>query len=244
MVLFMGALETQTDPETGARATAATKLLGLVNGVVENGVGPLTGSVDYAHARVRNAAGDKLPPPPDDPMHTVFAGAGSYESEQAINRIIKESVAAAATQGFVTGLGGFVTLVVALPVNIAGSLIINARMVGAIAYLRGYRLTDPHTQAMLMLAIAGSSAQRSASMLGVRVSTAFRKNLIKAIPIHVIREINKRAGFMLLAKYGTKRSIITLAKGVPVAGAAVGGAVDASLTTAVGRTAKKVFPAG
>jgi hypothetical protein len=239
----MGGSEVQAHPETGATAAAGQKLVALVNGVVEKGVGPVTGSVDYAHARHRDAEGGKTAPPPDTPMDAMFDGAGSPESEQTVNRIIKESIAAAATQGFVTGLGGFVTFAVAMPVNIAGSLIINSRMVGSIAYLRGYQLSDPHTKAVLMLVVAGSSAQHAASMMGIKVTTALSKNLIKSIPIQVIRQINRRAGFLLITKYGTKRGIVTLAKGVPVAGAAVGGAIDGGLTAAIATSAKKAFPA-
>lgn len=45
-----------------------------------------------------------------------------------------------------------------------------------------------------------------------------------------------------MAKYGTKRSAVTLAKAIPLAGGAIGGAVDAGFTAAVGRGAKKSFP--
>lgn len=44
------------------------------------------------------------------------------------------------------------------------------------------------------------------------------------------------------AKYGTRRSVITLAKGVPLVGGVVGGAVDAGMTGVVGRTARSMFP--
>jgi len=65
--------------------------------------------------------------------------------------------------------------------------------------------------------------------------------LIKKLPMAVIREINKKAGFMVLAKYGEKRALITLAKGVPLVGGVVGGAVDGTMTGIVGRTAKAMF---
>lgn len=68
-------------------------------------------------------------------------------------------------------------------------------------------------------------------------ATAFSK-----IPTAIIRQINKKVGFYLVAKYGTKRAAITLAKFIPVAGGIVGGAVDATLTRLVGATAKKTFP--
>ena len=47
---------------------------------------------------------------------------------------------------------------------------------------------------------------------------------------------------MLLAKFGTKRAVITLAKGIPLVGGVVGGGVDATMTGIVGRTAAGMFP--
>lgn len=218
----------------------AEALKTLVGRVVNDGVGPLTGSIEYAHARLREPA-DRFDKP-DDPFGTGYQEPGSTDAEQAIKRIVRESVLAAGTSGFVTGLGGLVTLPVTLPANLAGNLVINARMVGAIAYLRGYSLRDPHTQAVLMLVVAGSSAQKAMSTLGVKLGREFSKQVIKAIPITVIRRINQKAGFMLLAKYGTKRAGITLAKGVPIVGGVVGGAVDASLTQFIASSAKSAFP--
>ncbi|MGH3997617.1 MAG: EcsC family protein [Pseudonocardiaceae bacterium] len=179
------------------------------------------------------------------PRRPSAAAARSWASDRdaAIRRVIRESVVAAGTQGFVTGLGGFVAMPVTLPANLAGSLIINARMVGAIAHLRGYDLEDPHTQAVMMLTIAGSSVQATASAVGVKVGAAFAKQAIAAVPMAVIRQINKRAGVYLIAKYGTKRSVLTLSKAVPGIGGLVGGSVDAALTRTIGRTAMTLFSA-
>jgi hypothetical protein len=140
-------------------------------------------------------------------------------------------------------MGGLMTLAVSLPASMAGSLIINARMVGAIAYLRGYKLDDPHTQAMIMLTVAGSSAQAVLSELGVVIGKQAAKQAIAAVPMTVIRRINGKAGFFLLAKYGTKRSAVTLGKMIPGVGGVMGGGVDATATRAIGQVAKRVFPA-
>ncbi|WP_299449226.1 EcsC family protein [uncultured Serinicoccus sp.] len=213
----------------------------MVLSVISKGVGPVAGSVDYAHARLRDENGGSIPVP-EDPLNAVYEGAGSSAAERAIQRIRREAAAAAGTNGFLTGLGGFVTLPVVIPANIAGVLIVNARLVGAIAYLRGYKLTDPHTQAMAMLVVAGTSAQGAASLVGIKVGANVTKALIRQVPISVIRQINKRVGFMLVAKYGTTRATVTLAKSVPIVGGLAGGAVDATLTGAVGRVACRVFP--
>ncbi|MBK6874137.1 MAG: EcsC family protein [Kineosporiaceae bacterium] len=155
--------------------------------------------------------------------------------------IIRESVAAAGTTGFVTGLGGLLALPVTLPANMADNLAINARMVGAIAHLRGYPLDDPRTRTVILLTVAGSSLQAATSGLGITIGEQVAKQSIKAIPHAVIRQVNARAGFYLIAKYGTQRSALTLARAIPVAGGLIGGSVDAALTGVIGKAAKKAF---
>ncbi|MER6589093.1 EcsC family protein [Micromonospora chalcea] len=211
--------------------------------VIRDGVGPITGSIPYAEARLSKAS-------PEEGSQVVDAGDGPLRDhaseaaiERVIDRLIMESVATASTNGFVTGLGGFMTMPLTLPANIAGSLVINARLVGSIAYLRGYDISDPHVQTFITLTTAGGTLASTLHGVGVKVGTKVTAQMIKAIPIAVIRKVNERVGFMLLAKYGTQRSAITLAKGIPLAGGLVGAGVDAALTTLVGRAAKANFPA-
>jgi 4-diphosphocytidyl-2C-methyl-D-erythritol kinase len=89
--------------------------------------------------------------------------------------------------------------------------------------------------------VAGSNLQAAASGLGVALGQQVAKESIRAIPIAVLRRINARAGFYLVAKYGTRRSAVTLARAIPVAGGLVGGSVDAALTSIIGKAAKKAF---
>jgi hypothetical protein len=212
-------------PRQSALAKATTRageqLQKLTLSAVDTGVGPMSGSRAYALDRLQHAEQDV---------------------EKAVQRVIRESVVAAGTAGFVAGLGGLVTLPVALPAGITGSLVINARMVGTIAHLRGYDLENPHTQAVLMLTVAGSSAQAAASELGVKIGQKMAVQAIEKLPMKVVHAINRRAGTYLVAKYGTQRSLVTLSKAVPGIGGLVGGGVDASLTRAVGAAAKKAFP--
>lgn len=196
----------------------------LTRRAVDEGVGPLTGSVAYAEARLGSN------------------GPGEEDPEAAIRRVVRESVAASGAQGFVTGVGGLTAMPVTLPANVAGSLVINARMVGTIAHLRGHSLSDPHTQAMISLLAAGSSAQKAISAFGVKVGQQAAMQAIKKLPMSVVNQVNKRAGFYLVAKYGSSRSAITLVKAVPAVGGLVGGSVDAALTASIAKAAKAVFP--
>ena len=197
--------------------SALTKQLMVV---VDEGVGPLSGSVAYAENR-RAQFGD---------------------AEKAIKRIVAETTASSGMAGFVTGLGGLFTLPVTLPANITGQAILNARMVGAIAHLRGWDLTDEVVRHGVLITIAGGTPNAVLAEFGVTVARKSAEAAIRRLPQVVLREINKKVGFMLVAKYGTKRSVVTLTKLVPGVGGVVGGAVDATFTRLVARVAKKAFP--
>jgi hypothetical protein len=201
------------------RDRVAQALIRQLMQVVDEGVGPLTGAREYAQSREK-ILGD---------------------SEAVIRRIVRETMAQAGMAGFVTGLGGFITLPIAVPANIAGQAVLNARMVAAIAHLRGWDLDDEVVRHSILVVVAGESPNQVLRQFGVRLGQQLTATAIKRIPITLIRQINKRVGFMLLAKYGTKRSLVTLAKGIPVAGAAIGSAVDATFTRTVASLAKHSF---
>lgn len=223
-------------PEPEEEAGRLTRQLNrLIDRVTVEGVGPLTGAITWADDRLERArrkngsAGDS----PGEPTE--------QDIEQAIRRLIRESVQAAGVTGLMTSLGGFVTMPVTLPANVAGSLVINARLAAAIAHLRGYDPTDPHVRTVVTMVALGSNAQQIAKAAGVKVGEKAAMAAIKKIPNEVLKQINKKAGFMLVAKYGTKRPVFTLAKGVPLVGGVIGGSVDATMTGLVGRTADRMF---
>lgn len=234
-----------TAPEAEETSTATVEkasgqLLKLVGRVIDTGVGPLSGSISWAEDRLARVQGIRYEPNAA-PIRKVRPGE-SDDIDKAIKRLIVESVEAASVNGFVTGLGGFIAMPVTVPANMAGALVINARLAAAIAYLRGYDPKDPHVRTVATLIAVGSNAQQIARTIGIKVGEKVAMEAIKKLPITLIREINKKAGFMLLAKYGTQRAVITLAKVLPFVGGVVGGAVDATMTSVVGRTAKAMFP--
>jgi hypothetical protein len=208
------------DGSVGQVARLGHALVKQLMEVINEGIGPLDGAKDYAESR-RRLVGD---------------------DEAAIRRIVRETLVGAGMTGFVTGLGGFIALPVGLPANIAGQAILNARMVAAIAHLRGWDLEDEVVRNAILLTVAGANPNQVLRQFGIAFGQKMTAQAIRRIPIAVLREINKRVGFMLVAKYGTKRSLVTLARGVPLVGAAVGGTVDATFTKSVSALAKRSFP--
>ncbi|QKW03678.1 EcsC family protein [Streptomyces sp. NA02536] len=229
-------------PGEGAVEKAGRWIADLAEKVMVNGVGPVTGSVTWAEDRLSRRQGADYRAPDDDERRDPEDMKDDIDA--VIARLIRESVAAAGTQGFVTGLGGLITAGVTIPANVAASLAINMRMAGSIAHLRGWDIGDPHVRTVAMMLAIGMSAQNVLASFGVKVGQKLGEQVIKKIPITVIRAINKKAGTHLVAKYGTQRAAITLAKGIPILGGIVGGAVDAGATAVIGRATDKALRDG
>lgn len=226
-------------PDEGAVEKAGRWVAELAEKVMVHGVGPITGSAAWAEDRLSRRQGADYKAPDDDERRPPEDM--KVDVDAVIARLIKESVAAAGTQGFVTGLGGLITAGVTIPANVAASLAINLRLAGAIAHLRGWDVRDPHIRTVVMMLAIGMSAQNVLAAFGVKVGQKLGEQMIKKIPIAVLNAINRKAGFHLVAKYGTKRAAITLAKGVPILGGIVGGAVDAGATAVIGRATDKAL---
>ena len=85
------------------------------------------------------------------------------DDDKAIKDIIETHVRLAGAQGFLTNIGGLVTMPVAVPANIAGLALIQCRMVAAIAHLRGYDLDDKRVRNGILASLLGE--ERMLSMI-------------------------------------------------------------------------------
>jgi len=142
--------------------------------------------------------------------------------------------------GFLSGLGGLVTLPIAIPSAMTASWMIHTRLSGAIAALHGHDLDDEHVQSFVLLTLLGDAGKQVLRNAGVTVANRVALRGIEAIPARVLSEVNKRVGMRLVSTVG-ERGAVHLARVVPVAGGVVGGSVDALYCHAVGRRAHVVF---
>jgi hypothetical protein len=164
-----------------------------------------------------------------------------HSKDRAIRSLIRMHVQLAGAQGFLTNLGGFLAMPVALPANIGACYILQTRLAASIAIVHGQDPAEEQVRSALLLCLLGNTAAETMKKVGVQVGQKVAMNAIKKLPIDVLYAINKKVGFMLLTKYGSKRGVIVLAKGVPVVGGAIGGGFDATSTYAIGRYAASMF---
>jgi len=162
------------------------------------------------------------------------------DDEERIESLINWETTKNFTTGFVTGLGGILTLPVAVPAAFGASWVIQARMSAAIARVAGYNLKSDRVRTFVIACLVGDAIKDVLKTAGIKAGTGLTKSLLNKIPGKVLIEINKRVGFRLITKAGEKGAI-NLMKGVPVIGGVVGGAFDAAACRIVGKNAKRLF---
>lgn len=165
---------------------------------------------------------------------------GYEHNDERVDSLIKWECSKNFAAGFVTGLGGIITMPVAVPAALGASWIIQARMAAAIARIYGHSLDEDKVRTFVLLTLLGGEAAELFREVGINVGSRLALEAIKKIPGKTLIAINRAVGFRLLSKAGQK-GVINLAKLVPVAGGVVGGTVDLVACQTVGRIAKKVF---
>ena len=143
-------------------------------------------------------------------------------NDDAIDRLINWQVAKAGAAGFVTGVGGMLTLPVAIPANLVGVLYIQIRMIGAVAHLRGYDVRSDQVRTLVVACLAGSAALDILKGVGINIGTQVTRQMVLRISGEVLKRINQAVGFRLVTKAGSK-GVVNLVKGVPLVGGVVGG---------------------
>lgn len=164
----------------------------------------------------------------------------SDSKAEAIDSLIRWQIAKCSASGFITGLGGAITLPLAIPTDLAITYLINIRMVAAIAHIQGHDLHADQTRTTVFLALVGDSAGEVLSKAGAKIGTKVAGAMLSKIPGHMLTKINQAIGFRLATKAGEK-GIINIAKFAPGFGGIVGGAVNGVTCNTIGNSAKKIL---
>jgi hypothetical protein len=208
-------------PRAGAIAPGLTSA--FVHEALERaikGVGPLPGAAAAADKQLAEQRGD---------------------IEKAVHEVIENNVRWAGAQGFVTNLGGLVTLAAAIPANITGLALLQCRMVAGIAHLRGYDLEDPRVRNAILAAILGEEdvlrmirkKQLPGTPMAIATAPAYDPGLDQVMAAQV-------AGALITSVAG-KKLATTAGKKVPVVGGVIGAATDGYSTWKIGRYVQREF---
>ena len=163
--------------------------------------------------------------------------------EEAINAIARGTMLSGGIGGFVTGVGGFITMPIALPANVLEFYVQATRMVGAIAILRGYDIKEPRIRTAVLLTLVGSKSDEVLKRAGMATGGGRIAELaLRNVPPAALMVVNKAIGFRLMRGVGSKL-LGRFGRGVPVAGGFVGGGIDAYMMKKIADHAMQEFPA-
>ena len=215
------------------RSTIAGKLIPDVHRVAPNanrglvqqaeiraikGVGPLPPAADAADKHLKDCGGDV---------------------DKAIHDVIETHVRLSAAQGFVTNIGGLVTMAATVPANISGLALLQCRMIAGIAHLRGYDLDDPRVRNAILLTMLGED----------HVKALVKKRKIPGSPMVIATApthdpsldpiIAGEVTSALMSRVVGKRAVKTVVRKVPIAGGFYGAGSDGYTTWQVGRYATR-----
>lgn len=159
---------------------------------------------------------------------------------EQVNSLIKWQNTKAGTSGFITGLGGLLTMPVTLPTNITSVLYIQIRMVAAIAIMGGYDVKDDRVKTLVYSCVAANSTAEVAKTFGLKLGEKLMKEGIKRLSKETIIRINQAVGFRLLTKFGQK-GVINMGKSVPFIGGIISATFDIVSTNIIGNIAREIF---
>lgn len=162
--------------------------------------------------------------------------------DAAIERVVRNHLIAAGAGGFITGLGGFVTLAVALPVNVVEFYLVATRMTAAVAALRGYDVRQDNIRTAVLLTLVGADATDLLKKAGVPTTAGRITNLAaQRLPGPALMVLNKAIGFRLISQLG-RSTLARLGRGIPFAGGAISAGLDTYLLKQIADGARSEFP--
>ena len=158
----------------------------------------------------------------------------------AAKSFIKYQIAKCATSGFVTGLGGIITLPVAIPANVGSVLYVPTRMIATLAHMAGYDTHSDQVQTLVYACLAGISVDQIVKKAGIEFGERMANAMITKIPGSTLKAINNKVGFRFITKFGEK-GIINLGKMLPAVGGVISGGFDFFETRMIAKRAYKMF---
>jgi len=183
-----------------------------------DGGGPFQGAARAADAKLVAADGDV---------------------DAAVKALSDSHVRMSGIQGFVTNVGGLVTLAVSIPANITGLALLQCHLVAGIAHLRGYDLADPRVRTAGLVCLLGED---SVGSLVKRKKLPGGPMLLATSPVHDPRldeMIAAEVTTELLGKVGGRRAALFVGRRVPLLGGGVGAVTDALSTRSIAAYASR-----
>lgn len=159
------------------------------------------------------------------------------DNQALAKKMLSKASLQAGAAGFVTGLGGVLTLPITVPANLLATWRIQAILVIRMAYLFGADRDKEQLMRDVLLIMAGDAGKEALKTAGVMVGKHWtRKAVDQLITRQVMKQIWKVVPRTVITKAGEK-SLLSFARMVPGVGGPVGFGFDWAYAQMIGRRA-------
>lgn len=201
---------------------------GLVSGFLQRvldrtiaGVGPFASAEAIAAEALAEAGGDV---------------------DEAARSLVASHVRLSGAQGFLTNVGGLITMAVTVPANVTGLVMVQLRLHAAIAHLYGHDLADPGVRAAVLVTLLGHDETEMLVREGDLPGNASWLVHSEGTSPDTTERVSAQVAATLVGFLGGKQLATMVGKRVPLFGGVVGAATDARATHRLGRAAARDLP--
>ncbi|WP_420454587.1 EcsC family protein [Rubrivirga sp.] len=178
---------------------------------------------------------------PQDRAAEARAGGGTLDEQ--VDRLVRRHVAVSASAGFLSGLGGWITLPVLLPANLAAVASVQLHMAASVAALAGHDPRLPATRERVLSCLIGSGPADPARDAEQETLDRFGLKLAER-GLNLV--VSSTVG---AAKWGAKKVVAgrvqrRVLRGIPLVGGFIGAASDGYVTMKVAEAARDEFFGG
>lgn len=177
------------------------------------------------------------------PFESAYVISEKYKSynykstKEMCESMIKWETLKAFNSGFLSNLGGLITLPFSIPGNIAANLFLQTRLAAAIAISYGLDVRDERIRQLILFSLLGNAAQSVVKDFAIQVGVkSFKKLFASTIPYATFMKINEKIGLKILATFN-QQGFKLFTKAIPIVGPIIGGSLDGITTVAVGNAA-------
>ena len=144
------------------------------------------------------------------------------------------------TTGFLTSLGGIISLPVAIPASLGINWVLQTRMVAAMAYIGGFDIDEPQVRMTIALCLLGKKGKEILNKDIEELKNMIRNNTFSQVPKRTLLLINQTVATRLMQAAATK-GFSRLSKAIPILGGMVGGILDHQSCRETAQFAKEMF---
>lgn len=127
--------------------------------------------------------------------------------------------------GFLTSIGGIITLPVTIPSSLAANWILQTRMIAAMAHIGGFDIDDPPVRLSIALCLLGKHGKEALNSEIEDFQEMLRKDGISKASKQTIQMLNQVIASKLM-RLAAQNGLVRLGKAIPLIGGVLGGAID------------------